>query len=326
MVIQKKDYVSIYKAEQKLADAGLRKQTVMGGRLRIDYFLQNLPLSGGNGKLQVLYQINGMKKEKSWEISFPAGKGELQLNRRIEEKEDVEKILDCRIFLPDDLAIRAKSDSVYSTPQEEKTEKLPGQEKERKITEEENVVKPEKTEKSRQEDQEHITEDSEKGRTSVMPENSRLSKNDRNEGLEQMPIVESQKNAENRPGNLPAENTIRKSQAVDIQKETREEPEQNEKIRYIQDLTLLLSMGEKPKELYYNSFLLHGYYQYRHVVAGKGFIGVPGNFSQREAIAAKMMGFPMFIEAENLQNCAFGEETREEMPQMGTYGYFLCKV
>lgn len=319
MVIQKKDYVSIYKAEQKLADAGLRKQTVMGGRLRIDYFLQNLPLSGGNGKLQVLYQINGGEKVKSWEISFPAGKGELQLSRRIEEKEDVEKILDCRISLPDDLAVRAKSDSVYSTPQEEKTEKLPGQEKERKITEEENVVKPEETEKSRQEDQEHITEVSEKGKTSVMPD-------DRNEDLEQMPIVESQKNAENRTGNLPAENTIRKSQAADIQKETGEEPEQNEKIRYIQDLTLLLSMGEKPKELYYNSFLLHGYYQYRHVVAGKGFIGVPGNFSQREAIAAKMMGFPMFIEAENLQNCAFGGETREEMPQMGTYGYFLCKV
>ena len=95
---------------------------------------------------------------------------------------------------------------------------------------------------------------------------------------------------------------------------------------YIQDLTQLLSMGEKQRELYYNSFLLHGYYQYRHVVVGDGFIGVPGNFSQREAIAAKMMGFPLFIEAENLQHCEIGEESRAEMPQMGAYGYFLCKV
>ena len=110
-------------------------------------------------------------------------------------------------------------------------------------------------------------------------------------------------------------------------KESRKETEIPEnQVLYIQDLTQLLSMGEKQRELYYNSFLLHGYYQYRHVVAGDGFIGVPGNFSQREAIAAKMMGFPLFIEAENLQYCEIGEESRTEMPQMGAYGYFLCKV
>ena len=110
-------------------------------------------------------------------------------------------------------------------------------------------------------------------------------------------------------------------------KESRKKTEIPEnQVLYIQDLTQLLSMGEKQRELYYNSFLLHGYYQYRHVVAGDGFIGVPGNFSQREAIAAKMMGFPLFIEAENLQHCEIGEESRAEMPQMGAYGYFLCKV
>ena len=38
------------------------------------------------------------------------------------------------------------------------------------------------------------------------------------------------------------------------------------------------------------------------------------------------MGFPLFIEAENLQHCEIGEESRAEMPQMGAYGYFLCKV
>ena len=109
-------------------------------------------------------------------------------------------------------------------------------------------------------------------------------------------------------------------------KESRKETEIPEnQVLYIQDLTQLLSMGEKQRELYYNSFLLHGYYQYRHVVAGDGFIGVPGNFSQREAIAAKMMGFPLFIEAENLQHCEIGEESREKCHRWGHMGIFCVK-
>lgn len=135
------------------------------------------------------------------------------------------------------------------------------------------------------------------------------------------------KKSESKSETMPRDEELLSASQNKSQIEGKKEPEiQGNQVLYIQDLTQLLSMGEKQRELYYNSFLLHGYYQYRHVVAGKHFIGVPGNFSQREAVAAKMMGFPMFIEAENLQNCMLGEKTREEMPQMGTYGYFLCKV
>ncbi len=128
------------------------------------------------------------------------------------------------------------------------------------------------------------------------------------------------------PGDEERSQEMQNKSRVETKESRKETKIPENQVLYIQDLTQLLSMGEKQRELYYNSFLLHGYYQYRHVVAGDGFIGVPGNFSQREAIAAKMMGFPLFIEAENLQHCEIGEESRAEMPQMGAYGYFLCKV
>ena len=47
-----------------------------------------------------------------------------------------------------------------------------------------------------------------------------------------------------------------------------------------------------------NSFLLHGYYAYHHLIYidrnGKSFLGVPGIFSQKEQRAARLFGFPEF--------------------------------
>ena len=247
MFTQKKDYVYVYKGEQKLSKAGLRKLTVMEQKVKVEFLLQDLPAAGGKGSCRLRYLLGGQEKEKNWEIPFVSGGRQMQFLQKLEEAGEIEELLDCRIFLPGGKEIRGEADTVTEEKQ--------------------NVEKDEKLLSASQD-----------------------------------------------------KNTI------DV-KESRKEPEIPEnQVLYIQDLTQLLSMGEKQRELYYNSFLLHGYYQYRHVVVGKGFIGVPGNFSQREAIAAKMMGFPLFIEAENLQHCEFGEETRTEMPQMGTYGYFLCKV
>lgn len=94
-------------------------------------------------------------------------------------------------------------------------------------------------------------------------------------------------------------------------------------VRRIDDLKELLSMGDEFIELYYNSFLLHSFYQYRHVLLGKDFLAVPGYFYEREAIAAKMMGFPYFIEAQHVDHCSLGEGKRTEKPVDGTYGYFI---
>ena len=296
MFTQKRDYVYVYKGGQKLSKAGLRKLTVMEQKVKVEFLLQDLPTIGGKGSCRLRYLLGGQEKEKSWDILFVSGGRQMQFLQKLEEAGEIAGIVDCRIFLPGGKEIRGEADTVTEEKQnvEETGVKvqipdIEGEKKQKSESEERQIKKPESKSEERQ----------------IRKTESKLEVMPRNEEL----LSASQN----------------KSQIKG--KESRKEPEiQENQVRYIQDLTQLLSMGEKQRELYYNSFLLHGYYQYRHVVVGKGFIGVPGNFSQREAIAAKMMGFPLFIEAENLQNCEFGEETRTEMPQMGTYGYFLCKV
>ncbi len=106
----------------------------------------------------------------------------------------------------------------------------------------------------------------------------------------------------------------------------KEETKKERTIRYIRDLDYLKQGNRKMQELYYNSFLLHGFYQHRYLILGKDFIGVPDHFYEREAVAAKMMGFPYFMEAEHVENCSLDGEMRNEAPQMGSFGYYLMKL
>lgn len=289
-----------------LSKAGLRKLTVMGRKVKVEFLLQDLPAAGGKGSCRLCYLLGGQEKEKSWDIVFVSGGRQMQFLQKLEEAEEMEGIVDCRIFLPGGKEIRGEADAV--TEEKQNVEEadvrmqIPDIDKEEKM-------------KQKSEPEEHQIKKSEE-----WEETKQKSKS------EECQIKKPESESKVAPGDEERSQEMQNKSRVET-KESRKKTEIPEnQVLYIQDLTQLLSMGEKQRELYYNSFLLHGYYQYRHVVAGDGFIGVPGNFSQREAIAAKMMGFPLFIEAENLQHCEIGEESRAEMPQMGAYGYFLCKV
>ena len=70
-----------------------------------------------------------------------------------------------------------------------------------------------------------------------------------------------------------------------------------------------------------NSFLLHGYYNYRHLILcrmeQKGqpvfYIGVPGNYFDREKEVAVLFGFESF-------------ECAKEPVRTGDYGYYMMRV
>ena len=78
-----------------------------------------------------------------------------------------------------------------------------------------------------------------------------------------------------------------------------------------------LILSSKYQHLVNNSFLLHGFYNYRHVALGKEketyYLGVPGVFYEREKMVALMFGFEAF-------ECAGGE------PKAGEFGYYLRQV
>lgn len=67
----------------------------------------------------------------------------------------------------------------------------------------------------------------------------------------------------------------------------------------------LKDLRELPKKYWYlgnNSFLLHGFFNYRYLVVGKTgeerwFIGVPGIYQRQERVMAAIFGFPEFLAA-----------------------------
>lgn len=82
-------------------------------------------------------------------------------------------------------------------------------------------------------------------------------------------------------------------------------------------------LRQEYQKLVNNSFLLHGYYNYRHMILGKDvrlggngevcfYLGVPGVFYEREKMVAVMFGFEGF-------------ET-EGPVEIGKFGYYLRKV
>lgn len=84
------------------------------------------------------------------------------------------------------------------------------------------------------------------------------------------------------------------------------------------------------QQLVNNSFLLHGFYNYRHLILGKEtqkeeevyYLGVPGTYYEREKMVAVMFGFEGFEasgEEEKTAASGFG------MPP-GTFGYYMKRV
>lgn len=67
-----------------------------------------------------------------------------------------------------------------------------------------------------------------------------------------------------------------------------------------------------------NSFLLQGYYNYRHLLfahkKGKNYIGVPGQFHRREQYLASRFGFAQF------------KGTQKKRVTMGDFGYWMCEI
>ncbi len=75
-------------------------------------------------------------------------------------------------------------------------------------------------------------------------------------------------------------------------------------------------LRENYQHLVNNSFLLHGFYNYRYLILGKEkdfYLGVPGVFYEREKMVALMFGFEAF-------ECEGGEA------EEGRFGYYLRKV
>lgn len=75
------------------------------------------------------------------------------------------------------------------------------------------------------------------------------------------------------------------------------------------------------QKMVHNSFLLHGFYNYHHLLLGRiqekdewhYYLGVPGNFYTREKMVAEMFGFEAF-------------EGEKNPASSGDFGYYMKRV
>lgn len=86
----------------------------------------------------------------------------------------------------------------------------------------------------------------------------------------------------------------------------------------------LKNLRELPKRYWYlgnNSFLLHGFFNYRYIIIGsieeeRWFIGIPGIYQHQERVMAAIFGFPEFI-----PTAVAGERVNGEEP-INHFGYW----
>ncbi|MCM1570085.1 MAG: DUF6128 domain-containing protein [Roseburia sp.] len=134
--------------------------------------------------------------------------------------------------------------------------------------------------------------------------------------------------ADNTSGNVKREQTMRQFEVM-AEDKWRQLEKVYPHIEPFGDERDFLSIGPSDfvvlSEKYYpmvnNSFLLHGYYNYHHLVLCKRpsregnryYIGVPGNFYDKEKQVALLFGFESF-------------ECGEEPAQTGDYGYYMMRI
>lgn len=93
---------------------------------------------------------------------------------------------------------------------------------------------------------------------------------------------------------------------------------------YITDLSQLGNCNESWRRFRQNSFLLHGYYNHKHVIATEEVLGVPGTYFDREKRVADMFGFDGFVSVKELEALLLGETVyTDRQIRPGTFGYYI---
>lgn len=297
MFFQEKEYLYLFKGNEKLMTAGLCKQVVWDQKIKIDYYLDHLPIAeGGNGKIHLDYLVRTegenslIKKEVVEKIVFSKSILHYSVTKREGEKYQIVKIDDCYIEFEEDYVVQTQR-------------------------------------KMRAVQAQEIRKEQTKELSAQMIQETDTNKFDLSKNFEENEKPEDEKSKQKYNEEVVnKEEKIKETKDVDLKNEGIKNAEKKNEIRRIDDLKVLLQQGEDFVELYYNSFLLHSFYQYRHILLSQNFVAVPDYFYEREAIAAKMMGFPFFVEAKDIDTVCLDQKCSTNMPKDGTYGYFLRKL
>ena len=147
------------------------------------------------------------------------------------------------------------------------------------------------------------------------------------ETVEESSEKKEQETAEEFPEKKEQETVEESSEKKDLKKDDRDIDLQNSRRQIMKIQRGEISILPRCEwKLANNNFLLHGYYNYRHLVlideGNQLKLGVPGIYHEREARAAATFGFPEFI-AEADVNVTLEPQERNENQQ---FGYWCRQV
>lgn len=122
-----------------------------------------------------------------------------------------------------------------------------------------------------------------------------------------------------------AEESAEDAENVSASEETVVEAAQSGSCRKI-DRSDMAKLPRKSRYFANNSFLLHGYYNYHHLLLaekeGETYLGVPGVYHRREAAAAQSFGFPEFYRIPD----GTLELSAQECDSDPAFGYWCRKI
>ena len=147
------------------------------------------------------------------------------------------------------------------------------------------------------------------------------------ETVEESSEKKEQETVEELPEKKEQETVEESSEKKDLKKDDRDIDLQNSRRQIMKIQRGEISILPRCEwKLANNNFLLHGYYNYRHLVlideGNQIKLGVPGIYHEREARAAATFGFPEFI-AEADVNVTLEPQERNENQQ---FGYWCRQV
>ena len=147
------------------------------------------------------------------------------------------------------------------------------------------------------------------------------------ETVEEFSEKKEQETVEEFPEKKEQETVEESSEKKDLKKDDRDIDLQNSRRQIMKIQRGEISILPRCEwKLANNNFLLHGYYNYRHLVlideGNQLKLGVPGIYHEREARAAATFGFPEFI-AEADVNVTLEPQERNENQQ---FGYWCRQV
>lgn len=295
-------YMSLYKDGNRLGNAGFLKVEKRGKEGNLDLTVKNAPRSI-NGKFPVRY-YSGTDWKETDGIAVREGSGKWEKK----EEDSLERVR-LQILLPGGYLIEGTSKTAEDHP--EKAKKAAPLEKEKNA------------ETERQEDDQAVSaqevkEEEEPKRQNRQVEYIAVERSRQQETVtaQETTVQEMQKVQPSM--SLPPMEGLKEDKWEQIlDTYDRIHPYGDERVYVKLEPRDFLILSSKYQHLVNNSFLLHGFYNYRHVILGKEketyYLGVPGVFYEREKMVALMFGFEAF-------ECAGGE------PKAGEFGYYLRRV